>query len=320
MEDVKDMQGAAAPTPDPGGARRVPWTVADVIKALVVPAIFFGLNVLAGALVDEDNQRLSEGELISTFAISMGFQLFLLGLVWAFTVRRYRASWADLGLRKPARGGWFFPLALVMAAFFIVYAWIGVLDALGVEGNSDVPDGTFDYTSSIILLAALSMGSAPIVEELFFRGFVFAGFRKKFGLPLALLIGGSIFGLAHAGTPDSFIVIPAIAAVGALFAWGYVYSGSLLGSIVAHLIFNWAAFAGGVAQEGNDFGIGLALTVGVALYLAFMIATVGLARDMAIERRRNHRLWIALSILFGFWAVLLLWVLGPNRRSSASMA
>jgi membrane protease YdiL (CAAX protease family) len=245
-----DVQYIDAPPPEaPASRYPVPWTIGDVLRALIIPGIFFGLNVIAGAFTDAGDQELSEADLVSTFGISMGFQVLLLGLVWFFSVRKYHASWKDLGLRKPDRGGWYFPFALVMAAFFIVYAWVGLLLALGIEGDSDVPDGTFDYTSSVVLLALLSLGFAPIVEELFFRGFVFGGLRARYSMPIALAIGGGIFGLAHAGTPDSFIVLPAIAGVGALFAWGYTYTGSLFASIGAHFLFNLASLVVGLSTN-----------------------------------------------------------------------
>jgi len=227
----------------------VPWGLRDIGLVLILPLIFFSLNVVAGLALDEDDTRLSEGELVSTFAISMGFQVFLLALAWAFSVRKYKVAWAALGLRKPSRGRWWFPFAVVMGAFFIVYAWIALLVVLGLNGDSDVPDGTFDYASSIVLLAVLSVGFAPIIEEIFFRGFIFGGIRSRFGLPAGLVLSAVIFALAHAGTPDSFLVLPGIAGVGALFAWAYAYTGSLWGSMGAHFLFNLASLAVGIAAS-----------------------------------------------------------------------
>lgn len=238
------MQDVANPTPEhTGDANRVPWTLGDIGRALIVPAIFFGLNVIAGAFVDEDSSILSEGELIATFAISMGFQLFLLGLVWAFSVRKYKVAWSQLGLRKPQRGGWFFPFAIVMAAFAIAVPYGAILRLLGVESEASVPGEAFDHTISVVLLGTLILGFAPIIEELFFRGFIFGGLRGRYGLPVALALSGIIFGLAHAGTPESFLNVPVIAAIGALLAWSYVYTGSLFASVGAHFLFNLAAFA-----------------------------------------------------------------------------
>jgi membrane protease YdiL (CAAX protease family) len=228
---------------------KVPWGLGDIALVLIVPVIFFGLNVVGGLLVSEEDTRLSEGELISTFVISMGFQAFLLGVAWWFSVRKYRVSWAELGLRRPARGGWWFPFALVVGAFVVVYAWIALLFALSINGDGDVPDGTFDYASSVILLTVLSVGFAPVIEEIFFRGFLFGGFRSRLGLPAGLLLSAGIFSLAHAGTPESFLVLPGIAGVGALFAWSYAYTGSLWGSIGAHFLFNLASLSVGLATS-----------------------------------------------------------------------
>jgi membrane protease YdiL (CAAX protease family) len=237
MQDVVSEEA-----PPPGDVQRVPWTLGDVGRALIVPGIFFGLNVLGGTLLDAHSSSLSEGELISTLAISMGFQIFLLGLVWTFSVRKYKVSWSELGLRKPVRGGWFFSFVLVMCAFAIALPYSALLRLLGVESEASVPSEAFDHTLSVILLGVLILGFAPIVEELFFRGFIFGGVRGRYNLPLALAIAGIIFGLAHAGTPESFLNVPVIAAIGALFAWSYVYTGSLFAGMGAHFLFNLAAF------------------------------------------------------------------------------
>jgi membrane protease YdiL (CAAX protease family) len=82
------------------------------------------------------------------------------------------------------------------------------------------------------------------MEETFFRGFLFGGLRGRWGVFWAALGTGFLFALAHV---DPFVFIP-FTAVGMLFAWGYVYSGSLLASMIAHLLFNGLSF--GLAVSG----------------------------------------------------------------------
>jgi membrane protease YdiL (CAAX protease family) len=221
----------------------VPWRVTDVAWALLIPGLFFALNVIAGLAVDAENEDYSEAELISTLAISMGFQVFLLVLVWWFGLRKYGASWRELGLRMPVRGGFFFPLALVFSAFAVILPYGWLLSLLGVEPEGGVPSETFDYTSTVVLVGVLILCFAPMVEEMFFRGFVFGGLRGPYGVPVAIALSGLVFGLAHAGAPESFYNVPPIAAIGALFAWGYFYTGSLYASIGAHFLFNLSVFA-----------------------------------------------------------------------------
>ncbi len=96
----------------------------------------------------------------------------------------------------------------------------------------------------IVLLGVLSLGLAPVMEETFFRGFLFGGLRGRWGFFLAALGSGFLFALAHV---DPLVFIP-FTAVGMLFAWGYVYSGSILASMVAHFLFNGVSF--GLAVSG----------------------------------------------------------------------
>jgi membrane protease YdiL (CAAX protease family) len=106
-----------------------------------------------------------------------------------------------------------------------------------------VPGEAFDHTATVVLLGMLILGFAPLIEEVFFRGFIFGGLRSRYNLPVALAVSGIVFGLAHAGTPESFLSVPIIAAIGALFAWSYAYTGSLFASMGAHFLFNLSAFA-----------------------------------------------------------------------------
>jgi membrane protease YdiL (CAAX protease family) len=82
------------------------------------------------------------------------------------------------------------------------------------------------------------------MEETFFRGFLFGGLRGRWGFFAAALASGLLFAVAHI---DPLVFIP-FTAVGMIFAWGYVYSGSLLASVIAHLLFNSISF--GLAVSG----------------------------------------------------------------------
>jgi len=236
---------AAAPSPVNGDGK-VPWTLADIGLALVAPGILLALNVLSIAFVGKQEDPLTEAELITAFAISIGFEAALLAIVWNFSVRKYHLTWASLGIRRWVRGGWWFPLAVVAGAFVIVYVWVFLLFLIGANGNGDLPDETFDFTSSIVLIAILSVGFAPIVEELFFRGFLFGGLAGRLGTPVAIALSGVVFALVHAGSLDALLVLPAIGAIGALFAWAYWYTRSLYASIGAHFIFNATQLAIGI--------------------------------------------------------------------------
>jgi membrane protease YdiL (CAAX protease family) len=130
-----------------------------------------------------------------------------------------------------------------------MFAYFAVIGALGFEPDTDLPDGTFDNIGPIIAVAVLSLAFAPFVEEIFFRGYIFGGLRNKWGGLWAALASGLLFGMVHAANPGSFYIVPPIAAIGALFAWAYIYSGSLFASIGAHFLFNLTSFVIGITTE-----------------------------------------------------------------------
>jgi membrane protease YdiL (CAAX protease family) len=92
---------------------------------------------------------------------------------------------------------------------------------------------------------------APLMEEVFFRGFIFGGLRDRWGWVFAAVVSGLLFGVAHIGNPGSLLVVAPIAGVGALFAWGYNWSGSLVGPIIAHLLFNTMSILAGLAASST---------------------------------------------------------------------
>jgi membrane protease YdiL (CAAX protease family) len=195
-------------------------------------------------------------------------EIFLLLAVALFTVGKYRVSWAALGLRLPQRGlaaalrpvltattppllrqvaqrvRGLFGLLLLAGALALVWAYFAVLAALGAEPGGNIPEEAFDSVPLVVLVGILSLGFAPFMEETFFRGFLFGGLRGRWGVFWAALGTGFLFSLAHI---DPLVFIP-FTAVGMLFAWGYVYSGSLLASMIAHLLFNGLSF--GLAVSG----------------------------------------------------------------------
>jgi membrane protease YdiL (CAAX protease family) len=98
-------------------------------------------------------------------------------------------------------------------------------------------------------LGVSSLIVAPIIEEIFFRGFVFGGLVGRLRLRWAILGSGLLFGLVHVSTGASFyVILPPVTVIGMLFAWSYSYSGSILPSIGAHFLFNLTQFAAGLSQ------------------------------------------------------------------------
>ncbi|MEG1004269.1 MAG: CPBP family intramembrane glutamic endopeptidase [Clostridium sp.] len=76
---------------------------------------------------------------------------------------------------------------------------------------------------------------APIVEEILFRGILLKGLLKKYSVNKAIVIGGSLFALAH--LPDIQNVL-AILAGSLIYCVVYAYTRSIIPTIILHMSYN----------------------------------------------------------------------------------
>ena len=230
---------------------RRPWGYGDILKAIAIVIVGTLIVTVPAALLADSFAEGAIEDDATALSIVLGASLFLELLllssaVW-FSVRKYNLSWGALGLRWPNRGSFLLPIGLLISGLSIVYLYFTLLSLAGVEPDADLPEEAFHNAGPVVILAVLSLAFAPMMEEIFFRGFIFGGLRGRWGSVLAALASGFLFGLAHIGNPGTLYVIVPIGLVGALFAWGYLYSGSLFPGMVAHFLFNFVSFSIGLA-------------------------------------------------------------------------
>jgi membrane protease YdiL (CAAX protease family) len=90
----------------------------------------------------------------------------------------------------------------------------------------------------LALLGPIVVVAAPIGEELFFRGFLYQGLRRRFSVWPAAVLSGIFFGLVHLGGAAFLLIVPSLTAVGIGLALVFERRHSLLASIAAHAAFN----------------------------------------------------------------------------------
>ena len=80
----------------------------------------------------------------------------------------------------------------------------------------------------------------PLIEEFAFRGVIYSGLRKKYGIVISLLLQASIYALIHI----RYIDVMELQKILILFilgiAWGYVYerTRNIFYCVVMHGLFN----------------------------------------------------------------------------------
>lgn len=137
------------------------------------------------------------------------------------------------------------PLAYGIAAIVIYGAFSLVLGALIHPEQDDIPDN-LGYDSSTIgnvAIGFLIVIAAPISEEIFFRGFMFAGIRSRANIVVAALISSIFWGALHFTGSDSWGAVAQLSVFGLVLCWTYEKTGSVRTTIAIHALNNAIAFA-----------------------------------------------------------------------------
>lgn len=234
--------GLGTPATGDGLRGRIPWGVTEVVQGLgaaLALFMFLGLVVLGflAVVYQPDSLGIRAAALVLSLALEVG----LFGTAWWLTVRRFRLRWEALGFRALEPGWLWVPLATAVAGFVIVWVVLLFYAALGYDAQQDTSQLT-ERRALLPLAGVMVVLAAPLAEETFFRGLIFGGLLKRFGLWPAALASGFMFGAAHVTGPASAGLVVPFTGIGAMFAYVYYRTGSLWSSIGAHFVFNAVSF------------------------------------------------------------------------------
>lgn len=219
----------------------VPWNLWDVTKVVVL-FLFFGYMLI-----------MIESFLVSIFPLfkSSNFRMMLnssildiLAVVFIIDIaaRHYRERISVLGLSaKNFLRNVFYGIAGYLAAIPVLMLTL-VITAIVIAIFKYTPEKQavvqlFIKEENVPFLAYTSFFAAvagPMIEELFFRGFLYGALKKYIGIAGAMAATGALFAGLHAH-PVGFIPIMMI---GMLLAYLYEKTGTLVASVTAHMIHN----------------------------------------------------------------------------------
>jgi membrane protease YdiL (CAAX protease family) len=216
------------------------------------------------------------------------FGVALLGCAYALAARfGSRPSRVELGFRAaPARAsvGW----VLLARIGYVIVATIYVLAVGGVTPNVPVRPLAGVSTFSAVDLVIAVVVLAPLVEEAFFRGFMYAALRGRMPVFPAALICGGLFAAVHPIYGDTqWNLVPVLAIAGVAACLLYEKTGSLWPPIAFHALMN----IGVLALVTGSYVLPLAIVGGAALL--FLLAPWRLVRRRG-DRRDEDRP--------GFWS------------------
>jgi uncharacterized protein len=233
---VPPPQAPPPPAAEPRGTLpAVPWTISQTFWLMLAA---FALALVTPALVLPFDPDLdSDGALLAAqglFELSLLFVAIGVASEWRF--QPLRAALGRLGIRRAVPKD--FGIALLTLLVYYIGAGLFAQYVLQPEqedigGELGVGDPNLLIAISAVLVIAVL---APVTEELFFRGFVFAGLRSRWSLWPAALAVGLIFGIVHA--PTGLTAVVPLAGLGVALCWLYDRTGSLWPCVAAHVLNN----------------------------------------------------------------------------------
>lgn len=207
----------------------VPWKFIDNWVAI------FLLVLIDIALLIAASQNLGT-DLAQSAALILIQLSYLIPVLIVFAYRRVHLT--SLGF------GWFewntlaLGCGLVIASYMVIIVHNGILYLLGVKTQGEEILQLFNGLDAPVWLIVVGVIFAPIVEEIFFRGFLFQGFRQKYGWIKGGLISAAVFGLAHL---DPVALIPTFI-LGFVLAYVYHRSNSVWPGVILHMLVNSFGF------------------------------------------------------------------------------
>lgn len=255
------MMEPAPPAHDPAEPeilRGVRWSAKDAGFGLLWFLAVFLLPQVPPALFIGDIDNISRNEWIGLLAANAVSFLGIAGVAsWFMLNNGEGPPLRRLGFRPPRWSTLGWGAVAVVGAISVLAVYGGIISAFDIdflqqECDDQIP---LEVQRDALLLGLISFQVAvfaPIAEELFFRGFVFRGFARSWGVPAGILVSGLLFGSAHLlGNPALYPSVLPFATIGALLAFSFARSGNLLAPMGAHFVYNLIGVISIAATECN---------------------------------------------------------------------
>ncbi len=205
----------------------------------VVPYVFFYYRGQDFASAAESLAKDPTALLIG-IAATLPIHLVTLALVWAVaTGFGKRPFWQAIGWSwPPLLAGWIWTLFCAAAALVLLLGSAALAHLLGVN-KTPFEEMLESSPGALFATAFLATATAPLVEELVYRGMLYPALRRMAGAAFAVLVVTFLFALVHysqyKNSPGTIAAITLLSfSLTVVRAW----TGRVLPCFVIHLVFN----------------------------------------------------------------------------------
>lgn len=204
----------------------VPWKLIDNWIGVALLAL---IDVVIFIIMLQQDRR---AELAQSAAVVLLELAYLLPVIFIFAWRRIH--WSHLGFRRFDWNTLSIGCGLLIGSYVIIIVHNALLYFLGVDTQGENIVRLFAELDSPVWFLIVGAVFAPLVEEIFFRGFLFQGFRQRYGWVTAMLLSAAIFAVAHL---DLVVLIPTFI-LGCLLAYVFHRSNSIWPGVILHFLVN----------------------------------------------------------------------------------
>jgi len=256
VEETKQFANEGLPTPQSNELQiqsatpdNPPWNIREavaiwvlsVLAIVIIPSIFLVSYLVAV------RRQVSENEQLLNWITSDPTAVFLqiIGIIpahivtiliaWLVVTKMRKFSFRQtLGWNSGGMAWWHY-IAILMGFF----ALAGVVGTYFPEQENDLIRMLRSSRSAVYIVAFMATFTAPLVEEVVYRGILYSAFQRTFGVPFAVIIVTFLFAIVH--VPQyypSFSTIFLLTLLSLILTLVRVRTNNLLPCIILHTIFN----------------------------------------------------------------------------------
>ena len=207
-------------------AYSVPWKFIDNWIGVALLAV---IDVVIFVIMLQQERR---ADLAQSAAVLLLELAYLLPVIFILAWRR--VHWRHLRFGKFEWSALGIGCGLLIGSYVIIILHNTLLFLLDVDTQGENIVKLFAELDSPVWFFIVGAIFAPLVEEIFFRGFLFQGFRARYGWITAMLLSAGIFAVAHL---DLVVLLPTFI-LGCLLAYVFHRSNSIWPGIILHFLVN----------------------------------------------------------------------------------
>jgi len=239
VRDLAELQ----PEPEVITPNNPPWNgwiasavwFLSVLAIIIFPVFFIIPYVLMNKQISLESFATDSTAIFLNLIAIVPAHLFTLAVAWFVATKNGKFSLKDtLGLSSGGFRWWYYPAILI--AFFAVAA---VVSYFIPEGDNELLKILRSSRMAVFAVVILATFTAPLVEEVVYRGVLYSAFQRSVGITWSVVIVTFMFAAVHVpqywGSPGTILLICLLSLLLTLIR---VKTDNLLPCIIMHTIFN----------------------------------------------------------------------------------